>query len=220
MTSWVPIPVDSDFSLQNLPYGVFSTTADPIPRIGVAIGNHVLDLKALAQEQIFSDIKFEASALGETTLNTYAGFGQNVHGEIRGRLQELLAEDSQLHHLLRDNQVRRQKCLLPMKDAIMHLPVTVGDFTDFFVGLHHANNVGSGQCSTGDTGKLTKCKVRRFSEARSRHHPGITELLGCTLGLSRSFVVSRCLRHSYTQAQGPDPCGWKGRLWGLPNPGF
>ena len=149
MTSWVPIPVDSDFSLQNLPYGVFSTTADPVPHIGVAIGNHVLDLKILGQEQVFNEIEFDASALGETTLNTYAGLGQNVHGEVRRRLQELLAEDSRLHHVLRDNNERRQRCLIPMKDAIMHLPVTVGDFTDFFIGLHHGNNVGSGQYSTG-----------------------------------------------------------------------
>lgn len=212
MTSWVPIPVDSDFSLQNLPYGVFSTTADPIPRIGVAIGDHVLDLKILAQEQVFSDVKFDARSLGETTLNTYAGLGQSVHSEVRRKLQELLAEDSELRHVLRDNQERRQRCLLPMKDAIMHLPVTVGDFTDFFIGLHHANNVGSGKYSTGDAGKLTKCKVRRFSEARSRHHPNTTKLLGYTLRLSRSFVVSRRLRHSYTQAQGPDPCGWKARV--------
>lgn len=144
MASWVPIPVDSDFSLQNLPYGVFSTTADPIPRVGIAIGNHVLDLKILAQEQVFSDLEFDARALGETTLNAYAGLGHDAHGQVRSRLQELLAEDSQLHRVLRDNQERRQRCLLPMKDVILHLPVTVGDFTGFFVGLHNGNNVGTG----------------------------------------------------------------------------
>ncbi len=166
--------------------------------MGVAVGNHVLDLKILAQKQIFSDIDFDAKTLGETTLNAYAGLGQSVHGKIRRRLQELLAEDSKLHHLLRDNQELRQRCLLPMNGAIMHLPVTVGDFTDFFVGLHHANNVGSGQFLIGNAGKLTKCTVRRLFEGWSRHHPNTTKLLGFTFRISRSFVVYRHLRHSYT----------------------
>ena len=143
MTSWVPIPVDSDFSLENLPYGVFSTSADSSPRIGVAIGNHVLDLKILAQEQVFNDIDFDARTLGEKTLNGYAGLGQNIHSDVRRRLQELLADDSQLHRVLQDNRERRQRCLLPIGDVIMHLSVTVGEFTDFFIGLHYGNNVGS-----------------------------------------------------------------------------
>ncbi|OQV00213.1 hypothetical protein CLAIMM_05741 [Cladophialophora immunda] len=140
MASWLPIPIDSDFSLQNLPYGVFSTDADSTPRIGVAVGQNVIDLNVLTREQVFKGIDFDESSLQENTLNAYAGLGQGVHSKIRSRLQELLRVDTPLGHILRDNSDLRQKCLVPMRNAIMHLPVTVGDFTDFFVGLHHANN--------------------------------------------------------------------------------
>ncbi|KIW93877.1 fumarylacetoacetase [Cladophialophora bantiana CBS 173.52] len=140
MDSWLPVPIDSDFSLQNLPYGVFSTDTDPTPRIGVAVGDHVLDLKVLTREQVFKDINFDDSTLQEKTLNAYAGLGQHVHSQIRKKLQELLRDNTQLGHVLRDNHDLRQKCLVSIQSAIMHLPVAVGDFTDFFVGLHHANN--------------------------------------------------------------------------------
>jgi fumarylacetoacetase len=109
------------------------------------VGDHVLDLKVLAQAQVFKDIDFDASALEEKILNTYAGLGQDVHSKVRKKLQELLRDSTQLGYVLRDNHELRAKCLVPMESAVMHLPVTVGDFTDFFVGLHHANNVGSAE---------------------------------------------------------------------------
>lgn len=170
MSSWVPIPLDSDFSLQNLPYGVFHTTADPVARIGVAIGNCVLDLKALAQEQAFDDLGFDTTTLKETTLNSYAALGQRVQSKVRKRLHDLLAEDGPLNDVLRDHQERRERCLLSMDSVTMHLPVTVGDFTDFFVGLHHANNVSDNLGSPIDARRLILCKVCRFSEVRGRHH--------------------------------------------------
>ena len=142
MASWVHVPDDSDFSLQNLPYGVFSTT-DTGSRIGVAIGDDVLDLKILVQEHIFDDLDFDSTTLERTTLNAYAGLGQNVHGKVRKKLQQLLEKDTQLGSRLRDNQELRKRCLIPQNSVSMHLPVVVGEFTDFFIGLHHAKNVSS-----------------------------------------------------------------------------
>lgn len=141
MASWVHIPEESDFSLLNLPYGVFSTSTAAGPRIGIAIGNEVLDLKALAQEHLFDDLDFDTTTLEQETLNAYAALGRDVHGRVRRKLQEILKEDTQLGSLLRDDQSRRKRCLIPMDIVKMHLPVVVGDYTDFFIGLHHATNV-------------------------------------------------------------------------------
>jgi fumarylacetoacetase len=157
MASWVPVPDDSDFSLRNLPYGVFNTPGSG-PRIGVAIGNCVLDLKLLAQEQVFEDLEFDVATLEEATLNAYAGLGSNVHGKVRRKLQQLLEKDTQLGHVLRDDQQRRKRCLIPLDNVTMHLPVTVGDFTDFFIGLHHAKNVSDKISLIIEAVPLTRCE--------------------------------------------------------------
>lgn len=140
MASWVHVPEDSDFSLLNLPYGIFST-ANTSPRIGIAIGSEVLDLKALAQEHVFDDLDFDTTTLEQATLNAFAGLGRRIHSKVRGRLHQILEEGTQLGDVLRDNQQRRKKCLFPLDSVSLHLPVVVGDYTDFFIGLHHAKNV-------------------------------------------------------------------------------
>ena len=95
MTSWIEIPPDSDFYLRNLPFGVFSTSTLS-PRIGTAIGPYVLDLKALAQDGIFSFIHFDANTLEKPLLNEYAGLGKDVHLAVRQLLLELLKQDMSL----------------------------------------------------------------------------------------------------------------------------
>lgn len=142
MASWIPIPEDCDFSLQNLPYGVFSI-GDSEPRIGTAVGEYALDLKALAQDGVFSSISFDSTTLTHPTLNAYAGLDKKIHREIRGFLQDLLSKDTKNGHLLRDDKIRRERGLIPLSAVTMHLPMTIGDYTDFFVGLHHAQNVGN-----------------------------------------------------------------------------
>jgi fumarylacetoacetase len=140
MASWIPVRHDSDFSLLNLPYGVFSIGGSG-PRIGVRIGDFVLDVKALSQEKVFSDLDFPVSTLEEPTLNAFASLGKGPHSRFRARLHQMLQEETPLGDVLRDNQARRDKCLIAVSEVTMHLPVVVGDFTDFFIGLHHANNV-------------------------------------------------------------------------------
>jgi fumarylacetoacetase len=140
MASWIDIPEDSDFSLRNLPYGVFST-ASLSPRIGTAIGPYVLDLKVLTQDGVFSSIAFDASTLERPTLNEYASLSKNIHLAVRQLLSELLKKNTSLGSTLRDNEQRRQRVLLPFSDVKMHLPMQIGDYTDFFVGVHHARNV-------------------------------------------------------------------------------
>ncbi|KAK6371289.1 hypothetical protein LTS17_009020 [Exophiala oligosperma] len=139
MASWIEIKEDSDFSLRNLPYGVFSTDGSKPPRIGIAIGDHVLDMSVLAADGVFDDIGFDVKTItGETTLNSYAAQGKDVHSKVRKRLQDLLEKETKLGSLLRDNQGRRARALVPMNSVKMHLPMAIGDYTDFFIGLHHA----------------------------------------------------------------------------------
>ena len=140
MTSWIEIAGDSDFSLQNLPYGVFSTSALGT-RIGVAVGNNVLDLKLLAHHGTFEGLGFDTSCLQQPMLNAYAGLGRTVHRRVRDFLQDLLGSESSTGKLLRDNAQLRALALIPMDEAQMHLPMAIGDYTDFFVGPHHSKNV-------------------------------------------------------------------------------
>jgi fumarylacetoacetase len=142
MTSWILIADDSDFSLQNLPYGIFSTE-NLDRRIGVAIGDYVLDLKALAQDDIFAFLNFDSVTLEATTLNAYASLEKNVHRNVRKLLQEILSQDTPLGSVLRDHTIRRERVLVPLASAKMHMPMQIGDYTDFFVGLYHAQNVCS-----------------------------------------------------------------------------
>lgn len=145
--SWLTIPPSSDFSLQNLPYGIFSTPTVPQPRIGVAIGEHVLDLKALAQDGVFADLSFDTSTLETETLNAFAALGRITHRVVRERLQRLLEQDTALGNVLRDNEQRKERALVRQADVKMHLPMVIGDYTDFFVGYHHAVNVRSSHCA-------------------------------------------------------------------------
>ncbi|KAH8893598.1 fumarylacetoacetase [Thozetella sp. PMI_491] len=139
MLSWVPIGDDSDFSLQNLPYGVFSTRATE-QRIGVAVGGHVLDLKLLARSHIFVSLGFDTSTLEEPTLNKYSGLGRKVHRKVRALLQDILRYDTSVGHVLRDNAVLREQALIPVQEVQMHLPMAIGDYTDFFTSPYHARN--------------------------------------------------------------------------------
>ena len=140
MASWVTVSEHSDFSLQNLPYGIFSTSGVDA-RIGTAIGDSVLDLKVLAQGGIFDDLKFDVGTLQEPTLNSYAALGKAAHQRVRHRLQKLLEKDTQLGHLLRDNKAIHDKAFYKQADVQMHLPMKINNYTDFFVGLHHAVTV-------------------------------------------------------------------------------
>lgn len=147
MASWVDVSEDSDFSLQNLPYGIFSTSRLS-PRVGVAIGAHVLDLKSLTQAGIFDDLGIDKSSLEQASLNEYASQGNSIHRKVRKRLQELLKHDTEIGNLLRDNDQLRDSSLVPLNQVKMHLPMVVGDYTDHFIGLPHAKTVSSYAKST------------------------------------------------------------------------
>ncbi len=126
----------ADFPLQNLPFGVFSPPGDSTPRGGVAIGDMVLDLAAAARPGLFrGDANKPATLAGGASLNAFLGAGAEARQLVRARLFELLAEGA-----------REQALVEPMlhaaADCTMHLPATIGDYTDFYAGIHHALNIG------------------------------------------------------------------------------
>jgi fumarylacetoacetase len=158
MNSWLPIAPTSDFSLQNLPYGVFSTDTDPVHRIGVAVGDHVLDLKCLSESGGFSGhVDFDTSTLGLATLNKFAGLGRPIHKQVRQFLQEVLCERTKVPSVLRDNVEQRRRCIVPLNMVQLHLPMNIGDYTDFSVGTYHVQNVSSAISCKSRLMQMKKC---------------------------------------------------------------
>jgi len=137
LRSFIAVDPSSDFPIQNLPYGVFSAKDGLAPRVGVAIGNYVLDLWGLAQDCRIDVV--EPAVFAAPTLNPFMALGPKVWTSTRARISELLRED---HPELRDNQELRRRALVPMRDVRLHLPITVSGYTDFYSSKEHATNVG------------------------------------------------------------------------------
>jgi fumarylacetoacetase len=137
LRSFIPVDATSDFPIQNLPYGVFSAKDRPAPRVGVAIGEYVLDLWELEQ-----DGRLDVGDLGVFTapaLNPFMALGPKVWSRTRMRISELLRHDNPE---LRDKAVLRERALVPMANARLHLPIVVAGYTDFYSSKEHATNVG------------------------------------------------------------------------------
>ncbi len=139
LTSWLDIPKDSDFPIQNLPYGIFSTE-EKSPRAGVAIGDFILDLSELQSVQLLNDLGLPDRIFDHPILNEFMDLGKAVTVPVRERLSQLLQKDNRE---LQGNDQLREKALIPMNKATMHLPIRVGDYTDFYSSESHATNVGT-----------------------------------------------------------------------------
>lgn len=139
MKSFIKYSSDTHFPIQNLPYGVFKPKPDGNSRIGVAIGDFVFDLSVLEDNGLLKNSSSEKNLFNRSSLNLFMSQDKKVWKEIRTQLQNLLSEDNSV---LRDNKELRQEAFLPMTDAIMCLPVEIGDYTDFYSSKEHATNVG------------------------------------------------------------------------------
>lgn len=129
----------TDFPLQNLPYGVFSTASKPTPRVGVAIGDQVLDLAALEAAGVLKAA--ETAVFAQPSVNAFVSLGSAAWRATRARLTSLLVADGD--GALRDNASLRAQALVPLANATLHLPVQVPGYTDFYSSKEHATNVGS-----------------------------------------------------------------------------
>ncbi|XP_071014466.1 fumarylacetoacetase-like [Oncorhynchus clarkii lewisi] len=137
--SFVKIDEKSDFSYHNLPYGVFSTPENPRHRIGVAIGDQILDLsviKSLFRGPVLSN---HQDVFDQPTLNAFMGLGYEAWREARRSLQQLLSANETT---LRDDVSLRSRAFFHKSSATMHLPAEIGDYTDFYSSRDHATNVG------------------------------------------------------------------------------
>jgi fumarylacetoacetase len=137
LRSFIEVDPASDFPIQNLPYGVFTSKDGLAPRVGVAIGDFVLDLWELEQ-----DCRLPLRNVGvfsASTLNPFMALGPRLWSEMRERISELLRHDNPE---LRDNPTLRDRALVPMAQVTLHMPFAVSGYTDFYSSKEHATNVG------------------------------------------------------------------------------
>ncbi len=134
--SFIVVAENSDFPLQNLPYGVFQPQGEHA-RVGVAIGTEVLDLAALEAAGLLPT--GAQNVFGQTSLNAFIALGRPVWQQVRTRLQQLLSADCAE---LRDNAALRAKAFYPQASVSMLLPIEVPGYTDFYSSKEHAYNVG------------------------------------------------------------------------------
>ena len=138
LRSWVEVPANNDFPIQNLPFGVFKTK-NRGPRVGVAIGNHILDLSAVAEFGYFDALNIDKKVFSQSTLNAFIGLGKETWRKVRDRVSELLDVHTKT---LQSQDAAKKMCLIPMGEAEMLMPVHVPDYTDFYSSIDHATNMG------------------------------------------------------------------------------
>ncbi len=139
LQSWIEIPPDSDFPIQNLPFGIFKTDY-LTPVAGVAIGNYVLDLVYLHEHGFFDGLGLPSGIFNQQYLNDFIGLGKKKCREVRERISELLQHDNEE---LRLNLGARELSLIPIAEIEMCIPIKIPNYTDFYSSEEHATNVGS-----------------------------------------------------------------------------
>ncbi len=133
MKSWIEIPENSDFSIYNIPFGIGSHTG--VPYVCTRVGDQVLDLYRLAQTGLFKGLVEDIEVFNQPSLNAFIALGKPVTNEVRLRLQETLSNtNSPLKNL--------PALFMHYHSVRMHLPVAIGDYTDFYSSIEHATNVG------------------------------------------------------------------------------
>lgn len=140
LRSFIDVPRDSHFPLENLPYGIFRPNNDS-PRAGVALGDQVVDLALLEARGFFREANLgERAIFTQPALNDFFALGRPAWRKVREILQQLLAADTPT---LRDDAQLRARVFYSQKDVTMQLPARIGDYTDFYSSYHHAFNVGT-----------------------------------------------------------------------------
>lgn len=144
MASWLQIPKNSPFSLANIPFGIISVQS-PSRVPAIAIGDYALNLNTFASAGGFSQLPSIAKHLAvfnESTLNAFAALGRPVHRQVREYLQIVLRADTEFPQILKENDALQKSALVPLSEVTNHVPLRIGDYTDFYAGLNHAYNIG------------------------------------------------------------------------------
>ncbi len=137
--SWLEVPAQTDFPIQNIPFGVFLTKEDVVT-IGTRIGDFAIDLGALQQLDYFNGIELTDDMFMQDTLNDFISDGKKTWRLVRNRIAEIF---DATNPLLRDNAKHRDIIVFDISDVEMQLPVLIGDYTDFYSSKEHATNVGT-----------------------------------------------------------------------------
>ncbi len=140
LTSFIEVATDSHFPIQNLPFGVFRPGAGRPPRVGVALGDFVIDLAVLDEAGILPEGVGGRGYFARSCLNAFLAAGRPVWRATRRALISLLRRDAPR---LRDDAGLREAAVVPRARVEMLLPAEVGDYTDFYSSREHATNVGT-----------------------------------------------------------------------------
>jgi len=135
MNTWIDIPKNSDFSIFNLPFGIYSSK-NVSKRVGVAIGSNVIDLPGCNDLNIFGDLNIDNAVFENNFLNDFINLGKNKTNKVREIIQTHLTDENSILKL-------NNSLFTPIKDVEMHMPVKIGDYTDFYSSIEHASNIGS-----------------------------------------------------------------------------
>lgn len=139
LTSWVEVPKGSDFPIQNLPFGIFKTS-DLSPAVGVAIGNHVVNLAYLHASGFFDGQGLPLGIFNRPVLNDFLALGKAKGRAVRERISQLLRADNDE---LKSNPIQCGRALIPVSEVQLLLPLRIPNYTDFYSSEEHAANVGS-----------------------------------------------------------------------------
>ncbi|MFB9052639.1 fumarylacetoacetase [Formosa undariae] len=137
--TWLHVDKNSDFPIQNIPFGVF-LTRDDIITIGTRIGDTAIDLGALHQLGYFSDIPLTDDIFLQDTLNDFIADGRKTWRAVRSRIADIFDADNES---LKNNKQHKEVVLFRLDEIEMQLPIQIGDFTDFYSSKEHATNLGA-----------------------------------------------------------------------------
>ncbi|MDZ4750500.1 MAG: fumarylacetoacetase [Flavobacteriales bacterium] len=138
LRSWVDVSPDSDFPIQNLPFGIFRIESQ-LPHVCCAIGDQLIDLKALHVMGYLENLPFKLEDLASDSLNKVMSYGKQHMSQLRARVSKLLRSDMPD---LRDKEHHVRQVLFRQDEVQFLLPIKVGDYTDFYSSMDHARNVG------------------------------------------------------------------------------
>lgn len=136
--SWLEVAENTDFPIQNIPFGVFLTKDDVIT-IGTRIGDYAIDMGALQQLNYFEGIELTDDMFMQDTLNDFISDGKKTWRLVRNRLVDIFDSNNPK---LRDNKKHCDIIIFKIEEVEMQLPVLIGDYTDFYSSKEHATNVG------------------------------------------------------------------------------
>ncbi|MBR9919724.1 MAG: fumarylacetoacetase [Bacteroidetes bacterium] len=137
LQSWVEVPENSDFPIQNLPFGIFRTSSNPSPRMCTRIGNYVVDLAVMNYLSLFEELEIDNEVFKAPYLNDFMSLGKEKTRAFRNKLSQLFRKGNE------EAENLSWHFLHPIDKVEMLMPVKVGDYTDFYSSIEHATNVGT-----------------------------------------------------------------------------